>query len=61
MAAQKLRRRNSSPRRDVLVVSLIALSLTGVAFLVPYVSAGGPEPAANDTQGNLMPATSASS
>jgi len=52
MAAQKLRRRNSSPRRDVLLASLITLLFAAVALLVPYVSAGGPWPAANDTQGN---------
>ena len=52
MAAQKLRLRNSSPRRDVLLASLIALLFAAVAFLVPYVSAGGPGPAANDAQGN---------
>jgi uncharacterized protein (DUF1800 family) len=41
MAAQRLRRNDSSPRPEVLCTALVGLTCAGLIFLLPYLAAGG--------------------
>ncbi|PYU26712.1 MAG: hypothetical protein DMG32_09385 [Acidobacteria bacterium] len=52
MTAQRLRRKHSSPRLGVIFAALASLACAGLIFLLPYLEAGGLEPAANDPQTN---------
>jgi uncharacterized protein (DUF1800 family) len=52
MAAQKLRRKHSSPGPDVIFTALVGLTCAALVFLMPYLAAGRDKGTTSDSQKN---------
>jgi uncharacterized protein (DUF1800 family) len=52
MAAQKLRRKHSSPGPDVIFTTLVGLTCAVLVFLMPYLAAGRDKGTTSDSQKN---------
>ena len=52
MAAQRIRRQNSSSRPDVIFTTVVGLMLASLVFLMPYLAAGRDERSSSDPQKN---------
>lgn len=58
MAAQKLRRKHSSPGPDVIFTALVGLTCAALVFLMPYLAAGRDKGTTSDSQKNRSAQTS---